>query len=289
MGPRLNQGEPYAGAADPNPAPGDDLPLVVLHRPLAAPAPLLIANGWTDDLFPVDEALRFYNRTRPSTRGRRSRCSSSTSGTPGRRTRPPTGALRHGDPPLARLYLKGRARKPFQGVEALTETCPASAPSAGPLARLDWARLAPGEVRRRARPPRRSCRTPAVRRSARRSTRSAPRRLRDGPGAIQPGTATPSCRAGAGFTLVGAPTVVADITLPGAGSQVAARLLDVGPDGRRPWSPEGSGGRGSRPRRCGRSSSSTRGPGASRRATPSSSSCCPTTRRTAGPPTTSSP
>ena len=43
---------------------GHDLPLVVLHRPLAAPpAPLLIANGWTDDLFPVDEALRFYNRT----------------------------------------------------------------------------------------------------------------------------------------------------------------------------------------------------------------------------------
>ena len=29
-----------------------------------APAPLLISNGWTDDLFPVDEALRYYNRTR---------------------------------------------------------------------------------------------------------------------------------------------------------------------------------------------------------------------------------
>src|SRR5262249_44265270 len=26
-----------------------------------APAPLLIANGFTDDLFPVDEALRYYN------------------------------------------------------------------------------------------------------------------------------------------------------------------------------------------------------------------------------------
>jgi hypothetical protein len=35
-----------------------------------APAPTLIANGFTDDLFPVDEALRFSNRTRaeyPST------------------------------------------------------------------------------------------------------------------------------------------------------------------------------------------------------------------------------
>src|SRR5207247_1744413 len=27
------------------------------------PAPLLISNGFTDDLFPIDEALRFYNRT----------------------------------------------------------------------------------------------------------------------------------------------------------------------------------------------------------------------------------
>ena len=25
---------------------------------------MLISNGWTDDLFPPDEALRFYNRTR---------------------------------------------------------------------------------------------------------------------------------------------------------------------------------------------------------------------------------
>ena len=28
------------------------------------PSPLLISNGFTDDLFPVDEAVRFYNRTR---------------------------------------------------------------------------------------------------------------------------------------------------------------------------------------------------------------------------------
>ena len=28
------------------------------------PAPLLLSNGFTDDLFPVDEALRFYNRLR---------------------------------------------------------------------------------------------------------------------------------------------------------------------------------------------------------------------------------
>ena len=29
-----------------------------------APAPMLLAQGWNDDLFPVSEALRFYNKTR---------------------------------------------------------------------------------------------------------------------------------------------------------------------------------------------------------------------------------
>ena len=28
------------------------------------PAPLLISNGFTDDLFPADEAIRYYNRIR---------------------------------------------------------------------------------------------------------------------------------------------------------------------------------------------------------------------------------
>ena len=50
-----------------------------------------------------------------------------------------------------------------------------------------------------------------------------------------------------GFTLLGSPTVVADFTLPGATSQVAARLLDVGPDGKETlvarglWRPQVSG------------------------------------------------
>ena len=42
---------------------------------------MLISNGWTDDLFPADEAIRFYNRTRTEHPARRSRCSSWTSAT----------------------------------------------------------------------------------------------------------------------------------------------------------------------------------------------------------------
>ncbi|MGH2875981.1 MAG: alpha/beta hydrolase family protein, partial [Solirubrobacteraceae bacterium] len=59
----LNRGEPYSGQV------AHLLGQVQRYHSSyyidhsIAPAPLLIANGWTDDLFPVDEALRFYNRT----------------------------------------------------------------------------------------------------------------------------------------------------------------------------------------------------------------------------------
>ena len=37
------------------------------------PAPTIITSGWNDDLFPADEAIRFYNRTRTETPRLRSR------------------------------------------------------------------------------------------------------------------------------------------------------------------------------------------------------------------------
>ena len=269
-------------------AAGHDVPLVVLHRPLEPPAPLLIANGWTDDLFPADEALRFYNRT--------------TTQYP--RTPVSLFFLDFGHPrgqnkdaDEARyvaainrwldFYLKGVGRKPFQGVQALTETCPASRPSGGPFRASSWARLAPGEVRV----------TSPVAQTILADGGSAAigatfnpigaAACANAPGAPQPGTATYAIRGRTGgFTMIGAPTVIADFTLPRADSQVAARLLDVGPTGGRRWWAVGSGGRRSRASRCARCSSSTQVPGGSRRATRSSSSCCPRTRRTAGPPTT---
>src|SRR6185436_8084238 len=68
----VNAGEPY----DSNPLSSDIVNEITTHHSSyyidhsTPPAPLLISNGWTDDLFPPDEALRFYNRTRtqyPST------------------------------------------------------------------------------------------------------------------------------------------------------------------------------------------------------------------------------
>ncbi|HEX6457019.1 MAG TPA: CocE/NonD family hydrolase, partial [Solirubrobacterales bacterium] len=62
----INGGEPY----DSNPLAAEIVRQITTYHSSyyidhsEAPAPLLIQNGWNDDLFPVDEAVRFYNRTR---------------------------------------------------------------------------------------------------------------------------------------------------------------------------------------------------------------------------------
>src|SRR5262249_45288854 len=110
------------------------------HRP----APILIANGFTDDLFPVAEALRYAN------------------GHPGARIAQlhfdfghPRGTNKAAD--VAHLndrivdwfdrYVAGKRVKTLKGVEVLTQTCPASAPSGGPFQARDWKAIHPGEVR----------------------------------------------------------------------------------------------------------------------------------------------
>src|SRR5256885_14656419 len=63
---RIEQGEPYVG----DPLMTDIVNELQAHHSSYGidhsepPAPLLISNGFTDDLFPVDENVRFYNRTK---------------------------------------------------------------------------------------------------------------------------------------------------------------------------------------------------------------------------------
>jgi hypothetical protein len=114
-----------------------------------APAPLLIANGFTDDLFPVDEALRFYNRSHAQypydpialmffdfghMRGT------------GRAA--DTARLQQRQFDWFDHYVKGDASVPtLTGVETLTQTCPKDARSDGPFDAANWSSLHPGEVR----------------------------------------------------------------------------------------------------------------------------------------------
>jgi hypothetical protein len=202
-----------------------------------APAPTLLANGFTDDLFPVDEALRFANRTRaqyPST--------------PLAMLFLDFGHMRGQNKPADMAvfderrfewmdrYVKGDASvAPLRGVEALTQTCPATAPSGGPFAAATWRALHPGEVRFA------SAVSQTVLSAAGDPTVSAPIDPIGGQGACattqaldEPGTANYRLPAatGDGYTLLGSPTVIATLRVTGAFPALASRLWDVGPDGR---------------------------------------------------------
>jgi dienelactone hydrolase len=202
------------------------------------PAPLLLASGFTDDLFPVDEVLRFANRTRRE------------------HPRAPL-ALLLGDfghqrasnkpPDRERLvaavhawldhHVRGDGPAPAQGVTATTQTCPRDAPSGGPFSARSFARLARGEVRFTARGTRTVSSTggdPAVGAAVDPVTGGGDACVRTGTSPA-PGTAVyslPAAPAG-GYTLLGAPTIVARLRSGGeAGlTQLVGRLWDVDPEG----------------------------------------------------------
>jgi predicted acyl esterase len=229
-----NAGEPYGADAR---AVEDEL--ATHHSPYyldhsQAPAPTLIASGFTDDLFPVDEALRYYNRTRAQYPRAPLSLMFLDFGHQ-RAQNKPADVARFQDRAYAWMdrYVKGDANAPaLRGVEALTQTCPATAPSGGPYDAPTWAALHSRVVRYAS--------------NAQQTVTSAggdPTVARAfdpiaGDGACattsaadEPGTASYRLPAANGYTLLGAPTVSADLKLTGAFPILAARLLDVAPDG----------------------------------------------------------
>lgn len=234
---RLDQGEPYDG----DPLVDDVVEELSAHHSSyyiddsIPPAPLLISSGFTDDLFPADEALRYYNRTTTRFPGARVSLLFGDFGHPRAQGKADAQAL------LATrtqewldYYLQGSGPRPFLGVEAFTQTCPAPAQSEGPFRASGWDALSPGEVRLHSGKPQVIAPgggDPAVAQAF--NPVGGGGACAKAPGALEPGTASYelSPARGDGYTLLGAPTVIAHFRLPGANSQVAARLVDVAPDG----------------------------------------------------------
>jgi predicted acyl esterase len=229
-----NAGEPY----DDNPLALDVADELTRHHSSyyiddsTAPAPMLISNGFTDDLFPPDEAIRFYNKTRSKHPGTPISLLFSDHGHQRGQNKGADATFRNAQL-VAWLdyYVKGEGSEPFQGVQTLSQTC--DGPSAGPFAAPSWQAIAPGEVR--------------IESAAQQIiATSVPT---DGPvgQAFDPIAGSGACATSAaddqvgaatyrsapapagGFTLMGSPTVVADVLSAGPTSQIAARLLDVDP------------------------------------------------------------
>ena len=234
---RLDQGEPYDG--DPAVAAMID-EINTYHSAYwvdhsEAPAPLLISSGFTDDLFPVNEATRFYNRTRAEYPDTPLALFFGSFGHPrGQNQANVVQALGNLEDEWLAHYLKGAGPEPASNVTTYTQTCPNGSDGSGPYTAPDWASIAPGEIRllddggpQTVDP---NGGDPAVGATFNPLGATA---CSTAPGAEEPGTADyelPAAPAG-GYTVMGAATVIANINLPGDNSQIAARLVDVSPDG----------------------------------------------------------
>ncbi|MEA2444719.1 MAG: type transport system ATP-binding protein, partial [Thermoleophilales bacterium] len=235
---RADQGEPYTDER------GRQI-VTLLGRyhsayqidPSRPPPPLLVASGFTDDLFPVDEAIRFVNRTRRD-----------HPGTPVALLLGDFGHQRASNKPAdrARLvqaihawfdeHLRGGPRA-MRGVLATTQTCPRDAPAEGPFSAPTFAALARVRLRYAFADPQTidsSAGDPAGA-AAIDPVGGGGDACATTPSATQPGTATYRLPAAtcAGYTLLGSPTITArlDVTGDADVQQIAGRLWDVAPDG----------------------------------------------------------
>ncbi|HWC48188.1 MAG TPA: CocE/NonD family hydrolase [Solirubrobacterales bacterium] len=232
----INSGEPY----EPKPQAQEILDQITTYHSSyyidhsQPPAPLLIQNGWNDDLFPVDEAVRFYNRTRAQYPGDPISLFLMDDGHARSQNKIADAALfLQRENAWFDHYLKGEGPEPTSSVEALTTTCPQASASEGPYKADNWEDLSPGEIQvdgvaaqtivPGAGDPSIGKAFDPIAGSGACATAS---------GANQAGVANYRLPVPApGFTLLGSPTITADIATTNVDSELAARLLDVLPNG----------------------------------------------------------
>jgi predicted acyl esterase len=191
-----------------------------------SPAPALLVNGWNDDLFPVDEAVRYYNEVRakhPEAKIAMFHLDFGHSPRAGAISAADRAALTAAENAWLDHYVKGVGPEPEGGVDILTSKCPVN--SAGTRHHApSWALLAPGELRIEGAaaqtiaapgtPPSHAftsgdiCTSTASADNATAATYRVP-------------------KATAAYTLAGSPTVIAKLNVTGANDMVAARLYDV--------------------------------------------------------------
>jgi predicted acyl esterase len=196
------------------------------------PAPLLIQNGWNDDLFPVDEAVRYYNRTRAEYPGDPISLFLMDDGHARSQNKAADAALfLQRENAWFDHYLKGVGPQPSSSAEALTTVCGAS--SAGPFTAAEWQDLSPGEIHLdgvAAQTIVPGAGDPNIGKSF--DPIAGGGACATASGADQLGVANYHLPVpAAGFTLLGSPTIVADLATSNEDSELAARLLDVLPGG----------------------------------------------------------
>ncbi len=200
------------------------------------PAPLLIENGWTDDLFPPSEALRVYNQLRASNAAAPVSLQFGDLGhARGSNKVNSDKAFNDQGSAFMDQYLKAGGPGPAPGsVTAYTQTCPQAAPAGGPFAAASWPQVHPGSI--------------SFGGTQQQTVSSDGGNPATGQG-LDPisgggdackdfaeesasGTAVYRGNKSAGYTVLGRPTVTAAVQTTGVNGQLDARLWDVSESGR---------------------------------------------------------
>jgi dienelactone hydrolase len=198
------------------------------------PAPMLLANGFTDDVFPADEVLRYYNLERSLYPHDPIKLLLADIGHQRADNKPADDALL---PPRIKTffdhYVKGTGPRPALGVTAVTQRCPANLRSEGPYHAKTWKALQPGTVTYRSKARQTVLSTggnPLVSKAF--DPVAGGLACTTAPSTNQGlGIATyrlPAAK-GSGYTLLGSPTITANLELTGKYAYLAGRLLDVNP------------------------------------------------------------
>ncbi|HVY88238.1 MAG TPA: CocE/NonD family hydrolase [Hyphomonadaceae bacterium] len=199
-----------------------------------APAPLFFGQGFTDDVFWADQVLLYYNKLREMYPSAPVEILFGDIGHQRAQSKPADlTVMRDRVQAFFNHYVKGDGPQPALDVTALTQTCPKAAPSGGPYSAASWAELHPGMV---------TFSSPAVQTILSTGGNAAVSKAFDpvtGPGSCATAPAGDEGRGvatyrlpaatGAGYTLLGSPTVTADLKVTGQFAYIAGRLVDVDP------------------------------------------------------------
>jgi predicted acyl esterase len=222
-----NAGEPYRAAAR-----GVARELTTFHSATSLggiPAPMLLENGWTDDLFPAPEALRVYDTYDDVKRAHVTLQLGDLGHARGSNKPNADDVFNRQGSRFLDAWLKGQGRKPrHDAVTAFTQTCPKARPEGGPFRARTWPALHPGAFEfgsRRAQRVTSGGGDPAVGHEL--DPIAQPDACHTVAAAKAKGTATYQRRTRFAYTLLGLPTVRATIRTKGMYGELAARLWDV--------------------------------------------------------------
>lgn len=198
--------------------------------------PLLIQSGWTDDLFPPEQALRVYSYLR---KNHPEVAPSLQLGDLGHSRGSNKPAMNHffNDQAVRFFahYLQGaRKRGPAPGsVTAFTQTCPITTPDGGPFKAKLWRELHPGRFGfgSAAAQEFTSAGGDAGVAKAFDPTFGTKEACKAIPVTAEPNVATYSRPVQSGFTMLGLPIVSMRVFSTGQYGQIVARLWDVSPEG----------------------------------------------------------